>query len=204
MLLRGGGPTKYCDRSQTVQDSASKPGQTQHSTLARAAALTSPQYSEMNSFFCTDSLMKVPQPATSDGASSKCWSQGGKEAVHGQQAHDSQHTDPTEQGALHLPAHTREQPMPRSRSQHHRVKRNQSLCSIPWFKGTHSSLHTEVSQHQLDWSCTLPDTHQFVSFSELLSFLYAIPCPEFRTEPFPGVTFYTPLLSTLPHAIPFS
>lgn len=37
-----------------------------------AAALTSPQYSEMNSFFCTDSLMKVPQPATSEGASNKC------------------------------------------------------------------------------------------------------------------------------------
>lgn len=35
--------------------------------------LTSPQYSEMNSFFCTGSLMKIPQPATSEGASSKCW-----------------------------------------------------------------------------------------------------------------------------------
>lgn len=34
--------------------------------------LTSPQYSEMNSFFCTGSLMKMPQPATSDGASNKC------------------------------------------------------------------------------------------------------------------------------------
>lgn len=42
---------------------------------AQAAALTSPQYSEMNSFFCTASLMKVPQPATSDGASNKCWNQ---------------------------------------------------------------------------------------------------------------------------------
>ena len=48
---------------------------------ARAEALTSPQYSEMNSFFCTDSLMKVPQPATSDGASNKCWSQGEKKTV---------------------------------------------------------------------------------------------------------------------------
>lgn len=27
----------------------------------------------MNSFFCTGSLMKIPQPATSDGASNKCW-----------------------------------------------------------------------------------------------------------------------------------
>lgn len=46
-----------------------------------AGALTSPQYSEMNSFFCTDSLMKVPQPATSDGASSKCWSQGKRQQL---------------------------------------------------------------------------------------------------------------------------
>lgn len=34
--------------------------------------LTSPQYSEMNSFFCTGSLIKIPQPATSEGANSKC------------------------------------------------------------------------------------------------------------------------------------
>lgn len=33
---------------------------------------TSPQYSEMNSFFCTGSLMNIPQPATSEGANSKC------------------------------------------------------------------------------------------------------------------------------------
>ena len=30
----------------------------------------------MNSFFCTDSLMKVPHPATSEGASSRCWGRG--------------------------------------------------------------------------------------------------------------------------------
>lgn len=35
--------------------------------------LASPQYSEMNSFFCTGSLIKVPHPATSDGAKSRCW-----------------------------------------------------------------------------------------------------------------------------------
>lgn len=35
--------------------------------------LASPQYSEMNSFFWTGSLMKVPHPATSDGAKSRCW-----------------------------------------------------------------------------------------------------------------------------------
>lgn len=34
--------------------------------------ITSPQYSEMNSFFWTGSLMKIPQPATSEGASNKC------------------------------------------------------------------------------------------------------------------------------------
>ena len=33
---------------------------------------TSPQYSEMKSFFWTDSLMKVPHPATSDGANRRC------------------------------------------------------------------------------------------------------------------------------------
>lgn len=33
---------------------------------------TSPQYSEMKSFFWTGSLMKIPHPATSDGASSRC------------------------------------------------------------------------------------------------------------------------------------
>lgn len=43
---------------------------------AKPIALTSPQYSEMNSFFCTDSLMKVPHPATSEGASSRCWGRG--------------------------------------------------------------------------------------------------------------------------------
>ena len=43
---------------------------------AKPIALTSPQYSEMNSFFCTDSLMKVPHPATSEGASSRCWGTG--------------------------------------------------------------------------------------------------------------------------------
>lgn len=42
------------------------------STWAEPGTLTSPQYSEMNSFFCTDSLMKVPHPATSEGASSRC------------------------------------------------------------------------------------------------------------------------------------
>lgn len=34
---------------------------------------TSPQYSEMKSFFWTGSLMKIPQPATSDGARSRCY-----------------------------------------------------------------------------------------------------------------------------------
>lgn len=34
--------------------------------------LASPQYSEINSFFWTGSLMKVPHPATSDGAKSRC------------------------------------------------------------------------------------------------------------------------------------
>ena len=43
---------------------------------AKPIALTSPQYSEMNSFFCTDSLMKVPHPATSEGASGRCWGTG--------------------------------------------------------------------------------------------------------------------------------
>lgn len=43
---------------------------------SKPIALTSPQYSEMNSFFCTDSLMKVPHPATSEGASSRCWGRG--------------------------------------------------------------------------------------------------------------------------------
>lgn len=50
---------------------------------AEAGALTSPQYSEMNSFFCTDSLMKVPHPATSEGASSRCWGRGGQALVTG-------------------------------------------------------------------------------------------------------------------------
>ncbi len=34
--------------------------------------LTSPQYSLRNSFLCTLSLRKIPQPATSEGASNKC------------------------------------------------------------------------------------------------------------------------------------
>lgn len=38
----------------------------------RQAPPTSPQYSEMKSFFCTGSLMKMPHPATSEGASSRC------------------------------------------------------------------------------------------------------------------------------------
>ena len=34
---------------------------------------TSPQYSLMNPFFSAPSLMKIPQPATSDGASRRCF-----------------------------------------------------------------------------------------------------------------------------------
>lgn len=49
---------------------------------AEPGTLTSPQYSEMNSFFCTDSLMKVPHPATSEGASSRCWGRG-RQALDG-------------------------------------------------------------------------------------------------------------------------
>ena len=37
-----------------------------------ALVLTSPQYSDMKSFFSHDSLRKIPQPATSDGAISRC------------------------------------------------------------------------------------------------------------------------------------
>jgi hypothetical protein len=51
-------------------------------TRAEPGTLTSPQYSEMNSFFCTDSLMKVPHPATSEGASSRCWGRG-RQALDG-------------------------------------------------------------------------------------------------------------------------
>lgn len=39
---------------------------------SRRRQRTSPQYSEMKSFFWTGSLMKIPHPATSDGASSRC------------------------------------------------------------------------------------------------------------------------------------
>jgi len=69
---------------------------------AQAAALTSPQYSEMNSFFCTDSLMKVPQPATSDGASNKCWRKGGKGTVTvGRPSTRSTQLAPRAPGRLH-------------------------------------------------------------------------------------------------------
>ena len=34
---------------------------------------TSPQYSEMKSFFSAESLRKIPQPATSEGAINKCY-----------------------------------------------------------------------------------------------------------------------------------
>ncbi len=33
---------------------------------------TSPQYSEINSFFSAESFRKMPHPATSDGANSRC------------------------------------------------------------------------------------------------------------------------------------
>ena len=36
---------------------------------------TSPQYSLINSFFAAPSLIKIPQPATSDGAKSRCYGQ---------------------------------------------------------------------------------------------------------------------------------
>lgn len=49
-------------------------GETEGTNQRRACGggRTSPQYSEMKSFFCTGSLMKMPHPATSDGASSRC------------------------------------------------------------------------------------------------------------------------------------
>ena len=44
-----------------------------HFSVKKRVLHTSPQYSLMNSFFSAPSLMKIPQPATSDGASRRCF-----------------------------------------------------------------------------------------------------------------------------------